>query len=69
MSDYPVQLTVTTSTNVEELAEAVKDAIHDHDQILTFVLRLDELVADYDFTVSLRDALSAAITKEDEAGE
>lgn len=70
MTDQPrsFPFTVVAETNGRELAEAVARAIHDHDDILQFALELDEVVADYDFTLQLRDALSAALAAEDVAG-
>jgi len=67
MSDETYPVTFVTETSHRELAEAVARAIHDHDEVLKFVLELDEVVADYDFTLQLRDALSAALAAEDAA--
>ena len=68
MSDKTFPMSFTVETNYDEMAEAIKDAIHDHDDLVQFVLRLDELIADYDFTLALRDALSVALAEEDAAG-
>lgn len=35
------------------------------EEVLEFVLKLDEYIADYDFTARLRDALTEALAAED----
>lgn len=61
--NYPI--TFVAETNHHELADAIVTAIHDHEALLEFMVVLDEAVADYDFTVALRDRLTAAIVAED----
>jgi hypothetical protein len=58
---------MVTETNSREMAEAIVHAIHDHDEVLKFALEVDEVVADYDFPLQLRDALTAILAAEDAA--
>lgn len=57
------------SANVEltELVDMIMDDVRDHETIRNFILALDAAVADYDFTVDLRDKLNEAIAEEDRA--
>jgi hypothetical protein len=57
------------SANVEltELVDMIIDGVRDHETIRNFILALDLAVADYDFTVDLRDKLNEAIDAEDRA--
>lgn len=57
---------VTASLGIVELVEQLRS--YDHDTLLDFMKALDEAVADYDFTVALRDHLTVAIALEDAAG-
>jgi hypothetical protein len=60
---------VGISVNVEltELVDMIIDDVCDHEAIRNFILALDLAVADYDFTVDLRDKLSESIDLEDQA--
>ena len=55
------------SANVEltELVYMIIDNVRDHETIRNFILALDLAVADYDFTVDLRNKLNEAIDAED----
>ncbi|MEU0467243.1 hypothetical protein ABZ215_24850 [Amycolatopsis sp. NPDC006131] len=57
-------LKVATETTIDELAENVNAMIHDHDELLEFVLRLDEAVADLDFTEELYRRLGKVLEAE-----
>ena len=58
---------VEISANVEliELADMIIADVRDHETICNFILALDLAVADYDFTVDLRNKLNEAIDAED----
>jgi len=60
-------IVLATTVGVDALVEALARDL-DHETILDFMKELDEAVADYDFTVSLRDHLSVVIALEDAAG-
>ena len=57
------------SANVEltDLASMIIDDVRDYETLINFILALDLAVADYDFTVDLRDKLNEAIDAEDSA--
>jgi hypothetical protein len=61
------RLKFPTEISLEDLAEWFRDV--PGDVVMDFIIRLDELAADYDFTVALRDRLNAEIAKEDGAFE
>lgn len=63
--------TITIQAELEptELARMVDDALgSDYDKLAEFIMLLDELVCDYDFTLQLRDELQKVIDRELAAG-
>lgn len=56
---------VTADVELDDLAWQLSRHV-DNDNLLALLLRVDEFVADLDFTVALRDALNVAIEKEEE---
>jgi hypothetical protein len=62
----------TVTTQIELNPIDVADSLmldQTYDEIINFIMEIDERIADYDFTVHLRDRLTAAIKFEDEAME
>ena len=60
-------VTIITDVQLNELVDTITHDVRDHDEICNFILELDRKVADYDFTVSLRDKLNEVIAEEDRA--
>jgi hypothetical protein len=63
----PIRFLTTVEFEPENLAWEVWKQSEATDQIFDFIMTLDQFVADYDFTVRLRDALTEALRVEDEA--
>lgn len=59
-------INLTTPVDLGDLAVALNYAAT-HDDLLEFMLTLDSYVADYEFTLKLRDKLTEALELEDEA--
>jgi hypothetical protein len=59
-------LHLPTFISIENLAITMVWANRDVDALLQFVMTLDSLIADVDFTVRLRDALTESLENEDE---
>lgn len=59
-----VSLTVT-DVSLDDISTALVDGLS-YDDIFEFIIGLDEAVADYHFTVRLRDHLIDSIKREDE---
>ena len=57
---------VDTEIDLDDLAEEVVSQ-STHDEIMAFIMEIDERVADYDFSVKLRDRLIELIEHEDGA--
>lgn len=58
---------ITTTLDIRDLAEIIGDSGLSHDELLEFIFLLDANVADWDFTIKLRDALTADIPKDVQA--
>lgn len=67
MSFNEIEVTMDMRIELFELVEVITSQVVSQDAILEFMVELDRQVADYDFTVKLRDQLSEAIRLEDEA--
>lgn len=61
------RLAFPTSINLADLAEEFRTV--PGDEVMDFILRLDEIAADYDFTVRLRNKLNEVIAENDAAAE
>lgn len=59
------KISIYTELELSTLASMVADSVRNHEEIKEFILELDLLIADYDFTVELRDELNKAIAAED----
>ena len=55
---------INSSVELYDLVEMIISDIRDHDVIRDFILELDRQVADYDFSVDLRNRLSKSINEE-----
>ena len=58
---------ITANVELSELIGMIIDDVRDHETIRDFILALDLAVADYDFTVDLRNRLNEIIEIEDKA--
>lgn len=66
MSDGLVPLRVGLTLDPTEVAESIVDHLEDSG-VIAFILKIDNLMSDYDFTVRLRDALQNALDVEEAA--
>jgi hypothetical protein len=52
---------ITANVELADLVDMIIDDVSDHETIRNFILALDRAVADYNFTVDLRNRLNEAI--------
>jgi hypothetical protein len=52
---------ITANVELADLVDMIIDDVRDHETIRNFILALDRAVADYNFTVDLRNRLNEAI--------
>jgi hypothetical protein len=48
---------ITVDVDLEALAYMLSDSVEDNETLINFILDIELIVADYDFTVGLRNAL------------
>jgi hypothetical protein len=64
------KITLTHEVDMDELVGFIESSTGlDYDAIIKFILDIDAAVADYDFTVALRDKLNEIIKKCDEESD
>jgi hypothetical protein len=61
-----MEVSATFSMNLNDLASDITDQ-NDFDEITNFIMIIDELASDYDFTENLIKRLQSALAAEDEA--
>lgn len=59
-------VSLNVSVHLDGLATDIASCGASDDELLGFIMRLDEEIADYHFTVELRDRLNAAIALEED---
>jgi len=52
---------ITTTVNAEELALTIAHSSMSRDDLIRFIMIIDEAIAEMDFTVTLRDKLNEVI--------
>lgn len=57
---------LVTPVDPDDLAVTINDSMT-HEQLIDFILTLDNYASDYEFTQELRDKLTEALELEDEA--
>lgn len=57
-------MVITTTVNAEELALTIAHSRMSHDDLIRFIMTIDEEVAELNFSVRLRDALNEVIKAE-----
>lgn len=66
MKNLNKPITARLPVDAEVFPEDIVQAIHDHDEIMEFILAMDAEVEDYDFTKDLIARLQQSLDKEDE---
>jgi len=53
MTDNAHDLNVTLNLDNEEIAQLICDNVHDQNDLIAIIMRIDQLVEDWDFTLTL----------------